>query len=139
MSAIREFSGEGKVKRARTSAIRESMLPALTATWAEHQETAEVRPCAGPNGEVGYDRRLPIDVIAHFQAEEPDIEFDRIAVLVETALGSAIKLDGLVVELTLSETRSFVDRSTGFALGVGALTFVADYKTVATDPEFEAS
>ncbi|WP_345900558.1 hypothetical protein [Martelella sp. UBA3392] len=139
LSAIPEFSGEGKVKRARTSAIRESLLPALTATWAEHQETAEVRPCAGPNGEVGYDRRLPIDVIAHFQAEEPDIEFDRIAVLVETALGSAIKLDGLVVELTLSETRSFVDRSTGVALGVGSLTFVGDYKTVATDPEFEAS
>ena len=139
MSAIREFSGEGKVKRARTSAIRESMLPALTVTLSEHQETAEVRPCAGPNGEVGYDRRLPIDVIAHFQAEEPDIEFDRIAVLVETALGSAIKLDGLVVELTLSETRSFVDRSTGVALGVGSPTFVGDYKTVATDPEFEAS
>ncbi|WP_180901758.1 hypothetical protein [Martelella soudanensis] len=139
LSAIPEFSGEGKVKRARTSAIRESLLPALTATWAEHQETAEVRPCAGPNGEVGYDRRLPIDVIAHFQAEEPDIEFDRIAVLVESALGGAIKLDGLVVELTLSETRSFVDRSTGVALGVGSLTFVADYKTVATDPECEAS
>ena len=78
-------------------------------------------------------------MIAHFQAEEPDIEFDRIAVLVETALGRAIKLDGLVVESTLSETCRFVYRSTGVALGVGPLTFVADYKTVATDPEFEAS
>ncbi|MBB4120700.1 hypothetical protein [Martelella radicis] len=134
LSAIPEFAGEGKVKRARTSAIRESLLPALTITWAEHQETAEVRPCAGPNGEVGYDRRLPIDVIAHFKAEEPDIEFDRIAVLVETALGQAIKLDGLVIELTLSESRSFIDRATGIALGVGALTFVAEYKIVAGDP-----
>nr|WP_272214378.1 hypothetical protein [Marinicella sp. W31]MDC2879981.1 hypothetical protein [Marinicella sp. W31] len=47
MSAIPEFAGEGKVKRARTSAIRESLLPALTVTWPEHQETAEVRPCPG--------------------------------------------------------------------------------------------
>ncbi|WP_245511098.1 hypothetical protein [Martelella mediterranea] len=133
LAAIPEFAGDGKVKRARTSALRESQLPALTVTWAEHQETADIRPCSGPNGEDGYDRRLPIDVIAHFQTEEPDIEFDRIAVLVEAALGSAIKLDGLVIELTLSESRSFIDRSTGMALGVGALTFVADYTTVAAD------
>jgi len=138
LAAIPEFSGSGKVKRARTSAIRESQLPALTVTWAEHQETADIRPCSGPNGEDGYDRRLPIDVIAHFQTEEPDIEFDRIAVLVEAALGQAIMLDDLVIELTLSESRSFIDRSTGIALGVGALTYVADYKTVAADPSTAA-
>ncbi|WP_132313596.1 hypothetical protein [Martelella mediterranea] len=101
-------------------------LSAFTIIWAKRQETADIRPCSGPNGEDGYDRRLPIDVIAHFQTEEPDIEFDRIAVLVEAALGQAIKLDGLVIELTLSESRSFIDRSTGVALGVGALTYVAD-------------
>ncbi|WP_319520198.1 hypothetical protein [uncultured Martelella sp.] len=138
LSAIPEFAGDGKVKRARTSAIRESLLPALTVTWAEHQETAELRPCAGLNGEDGYDRRLPIDVIVHFKAEEPDIEFDRIAVLIETTLGAAIKLDGLVIEMTLSESRAFVDRATGIALGAGTLTFVAEYKTLAADPETAA-
>nr|WP_272214379.1 hypothetical protein [Marinicella sp. W31]MDC2879982.1 hypothetical protein [Marinicella sp. W31] len=34
-------------------------------------------------------------MIAHFQAEERDIEFGRIAVVVETALGSTIKRGGL--------------------------------------------
>ncbi len=138
LSAIPEFSGAGKVKRARTEAIRESLLPALTATWSEKQETATIRPCVGPNGEDGYDRRLPIDIIVHFKAEDPDIEFDRLAVAIEAALGAAIKLDGLVIEMVLDESRHYVDRATGISLGIGALTYVVDYVTLAGNADASA-
>lgn len=138
LSTISGFESAGKVSRGRGAAIPERLLPAITATWSERQETVTVRPCADLNGEDGYDRRLPIDLIMHFQHRDPDVEFDRLAVLIEKALGSAIKLDGLVIELTLSECRHYIDRTTGISMGVGALTYIADYKTVASDPETAA-
>ncbi|MGV0817123.1 hypothetical protein [Martelella sp. AMO21009] len=138
LSSIPDFSGVGHVSRARTAALTVKQLPAITATWSERQETVTMRPCADLNGEDGYDRRLPIDLIVHFQHRDPDVEFDRLAVLIEKALGAAIKLDGLVIELTLSECRHYIDRATGISMGVGALTYIADYKTVASDPEAAA-
>lgn len=139
LSAIPEFSGALKVARGRAAAIPQELLPAITLTWAEANETATMRPCSGPNGEDGYDRQLPIAIIVHLRDEDPEEEFDRICVLVEAAMGGDIVLGGTVIEALLSSSRFFVNPQTGLALCVGALTYMASYKTVAADPETSAA
>lgn len=138
LSAIPEFSGAGKVKRGRNSAIPQELLPALTPTWAEGNETTTLRPCSGPSGEDGYDRMLPLSVIVHLRDVDADDEFDRISVLVEKAMGSDMFFSGLVVEVLQTSSRLYVDPRTGLPLGAGSINYQVFYKTVANNPETAA-
>ncbi|WP_262516515.1 hypothetical protein [Agrobacterium tumefaciens] len=138
LSAIPEFSGAGKVKRGRSAAIPQELLPALTPTWAEGNETATLRPCSGPAGEDGYDRMLPLSVIIHLRDVDADEEFDRISVLVEKAMGSDILLSGLAVEVLQTSSRLYIDPRTGLPLGAGSVNYQVFYKTVANNPETAA-
>lgn len=138
LSAIPEFSGAGKVKRGRNAAIPQELLPALTPTWAEGNETTTLRPCSGPAGEDGYDRMLPLSVIIHLRDVDADEEFDRISVLVEKAMGSDILLSGLAVEVLQTSSRLYVDPRTGLPLGAGSINYQVFYKTVANNPETAA-
>lgn len=138
LSAIPEFSGTGKVKRGRNSAIPQELLPALTPTWAEGNETTTVRPCADPFGKDGYDRVLPLSVIVHLRDADADEEFDRISVLVEKAMGSDMLLSGLAVEVLQISSRLYIDPRTGLPLGAGSINYQVFYKTVANNPETAA-
>ncbi len=138
LSAIPEFSGTGKVKRGRNSAIPQELLPALTPTWAEGSETTTVRPCSDPFGKDGYDRVLPLSVIVHLRDADADEEFDRISVLVEKAMGSDMLLSGLAVEVLQTSSRLYVDPRTGLPLGAGSINYQVFYKTVASNPETAA-
>jgi hypothetical protein len=139
LSAIEGFEDVGKVKRGRNAAVPQELLPALTPTWADGSETMTLRPCAGPSGEDGYDRVLPISVVVHLRADDADEEFDRIALLVEKAFGSDIKLSGFAVEVLQTSSRLFIDPRTGLSLGAGSINFQVFYKTVANDPSIAAA
>ena len=138
LAAIPGFSAEGKVARGRTSPIPSEDLPALTLTWADDDEQAEIRPFATAAGADGYDRTLPLSVIVHLGDADPETKFDEIAVKVETAMAAGIELGGKVVELTLASSRFFVDPRTGLPLAAGRLVYVAAYKTPAANPEISA-
>ncbi|APO74268.1 hypothetical protein AM571_CH01433 [Rhizobium etli 8C-3] len=139
LAAIPEFAGAGKVARGRAAAIPQELLPALTLTWAEANEAATMRPCSGPNGEDGYDRQLPLSIIIHLRDDDPEEEFDRICVLVESAMGGDILLGGTVIEALLQTSRFYVNPQTGLALCVGVLNYMVSYKTVAANPEITAA
>lgn len=138
LAAIPEFSGEGKVARGRASSIPQERLPALTVTWGEAGESADRRAFAGPAGEDGYDRRLPLSVLVHLRDEDAENEFDRICELVEPVMEADVTLGGLAVELTLQSTRLYIDPRTGLPLGVGSLNYQVFYKTLAADPGVSA-
>ena len=137
LAAIPAFSGAGKVARGRTRAIPEELLPAITLTWADDDERATIRPCAGADGSDGYDRDLPISVIVHLRDADPEEEFDRICELVEPRMAGIIKVGGLAIEMTLASTRFFVQRETGLPLMAGRLVYRTSYKTLA-DPALSA-
>ncbi len=132
---IPDFAAPEKVRRSRKEAIKQELLPALTVTWAEGAELANLRPCSGPNGEDGYDRILPISIVVHLRDNEPEEEFDRLCVLIEAAMGSAITLDGLVIEALLETQRYYVNPQTGISLLAGTLNYRIDYKALAADPQ----
>jgi hypothetical protein len=138
LSAIPMFSAAGKVKWGRAASIPQELLPALTLTWAEASEVATIRPSAGPNGEDGYDRALPLSIIVHLRDNQPEREFDDICTLVEGVMGANIVLAGMTIEALLQSTRFFVDPKTGLALCVGSLTYGVSYKTLAADPTIPA-
>jgi hypothetical protein len=138
LAAIPEFAADGKVKRGRTRATPQEMLPALTPTWADQDERAEVRPSSGPNGEVGYDRDLTISVIVHLRSEDPETEFDRLCVPIEAAMAGIIAVAGLTIETVLQSQRFFTDRETGLPLMTGRLVYLVSYKTLAADPTVAA-
>jgi hypothetical protein len=135
---IETFAADGKVKRGRTRAIPQELLPAITPTWADDDERATVRPSSGQNGEDGYDRTLPISLIVHLRDADPEIEFDRLCVSIEAKMAEAIKLPGASIETVLQSTRFFVDRETGLPLMTGRLVYLATYKTLAADPTVSA-
>lgn len=139
LAAIPGFSEPGKVRRGRNGPIPQESLPALTPTWAEGSETTTIRPCAGPNGEDGYDRVLPVSIIVHLRDDDADEEFDRLALLIETAMGEAMTLGGLVVQVLQTSSRLYIDPRTGLSLGAGAINFDVYYKTVAHDPATAAA
>lgn len=134
LSLIPEFQAVGKVARGRTSSIPEAMLPALTLTWAEQPEPATLRPSSGPNGEDGYDRTLPLSIIVHLRDRDPELEFDRICILVEAVMGVNVEVGGLAVEALLYSSRFFVNPTTGISLLAGSLGYQIHYKTIAADP-----
>lgn len=135
LSAIPEFSGVDRVKRGRKGAIPQEKLPALTVTWADGSETLMVRPSSGPAGEDGYDRSLPLSIVMHLRDDEPEEEFDRLCVLVETAMASDITLGGLAIEALLQSEQYFVNPQTGISLLAGSLNYQIAYKTLAANPE----
>lgn len=139
LAAIPEFSEAGKVKRGRNAPIPQEALPALTPTWAEGSESTTLRPCAGPNGEDGYDRVLPLTIVVHLRDDDADVEFDRIALLIEAALGADVTLGGLVVQMLQTSSRLYIDPRTGLPLGAGAINYQVFYKTVASDPATAAA
>lgn len=141
LSAIPAFAADGQVKRGRIGAIPQELLPALTLTWSDTDEGATLRPCSGPNGEDGYDRDLPLTIVIHLRdGEDVEVAFDDLCILVEAAMGAAIKLPGgLVVEALLTASRHYVNTETGVSLGVGRLAYRIHYKTVAADPETVAA
>ena len=139
LKAIEGFEGDGKVVRGRNAAVPQELLPALTPTWAEGNETTTLRPCSGPSGEDGYDRVLPISIVVHLRTDDADEEFDRIALSIEKTLGSNSNLDGLVVEVLQTSSRLFIDPRTGLSLGAGSINFQVFYKTVANNPEIAAA
>lgn len=133
--AIPRFSGPDKVVRGRKGAIRQETLPALTPTWSDSNEIASVRPSSGPNGEDGYGRSLPLSIVVHLRDEDPELEFDEICVEVESAMGAAIELDGLVIEVLLESERHYVNSQTGTSLCAGSINYRIAYKTLAADPQ----
>ena len=133
--AIPRFSGPDKVVRGRKGAIKQEALPALTLTWSDSNEIASVRPSSGPNGEDGYDRSLPLSIVVHLRDDDPEMEFDEICVEVESAMGAAITLDGLVIEITLESQRHYVNSQTGMSLCAGSINYRIAYKTLAADPQ----
>lgn len=135
---IPEFSGDGKVARGRVARIPEELLPALTLTWADRAEPVVMRPSSAADGGDGYDRNLPLSVIAHLKDVDPEGEFDRIAVLVETAMADIIEMPGLAVECLLQSSQFFVNPLTGISLLTGSLGYQVFYKTVAANPELSA-
>lgn len=139
LQAIGEFGGAGKVERGRTRAIPQELLPALSLTWADDDERATLRQGFAPDENAvlvnGYDRVLPISIIVHVRDADPEQEFDRICVLIEKALAADIVLPGLTIEVLLSSSRFFVDRTTGLPLMAGRLVYQCFYKAVADDPE----
>lgn len=138
LAVIPAFSASGKVVRGRKGPIPQEKLPALTLSWADGDERSSIRAFAGPNGEDGYDRELPLSIIVHLRDDDPEEEFDAVCVLVEAAMGAAVTLDGLTIETVLVSSRHFVNQQTGLSLCVGSLTYSASYKTLATDPETAA-
>lgn len=138
LAAIPDFSADGKVERGRIGPIRAEALPAITLTWADDDERAEVRPFATAGGADGYDRDLPISVIVHLRSTDPETAFDDIAVEIEKALAADVTLGGAAVEMLLQSTRLFVDQQTGLPLGAGRLVYRTHYKSVAADPETAA-
>lgn len=138
LAAIDEFSAPGKVERGRTEAVRETLLPALTLTWADRAEGSTIRPCATEAGADGYDRSLPLAIVVHLADTDPEEAFDEICVLVEAAMGQAITLDGRAIECTLASEQFFVNRETGLPLLGGSINYLVTYKTVAGDPETAA-
>jgi hypothetical protein len=137
LKLIPEFAAASKVARGRTRAIPQEALPAITVTWADDDERAMIRPCAAPDGSDGYDRDLPISLIVHLRDADPEEEFDRICVLVETRMAGIIKAGGLAIEMTLASSRFFVNRETGLPLMAGRLVYRASYKT-RSDPALAA-
>jgi hypothetical protein len=133
IAEIPDFASAGKVERGRTRAIPEEKLPAVTLTWSEREETATLRPHADGAERVGYARMLPISIVLHLRDRNPDEEFDRLAALIETRLGSAIELDGAIIEMILDRSGCFVDPRTGLPLCAGRLVYLCDYITL-TDP-----
>lgn len=133
--AIQRFSDADKVARGRKGAIKQEALPALTLTWSDSAEIASVRPSSGPNGEDGYDRSLPLSIVVHLRDNDPELEFDDICVEVESAMGAAIQLDGLVIEALLETSRHYVNPQTGTSLCAGSLNYRIAYKTLAADPQ----
>ncbi|WDZ75452.1 hypothetical protein PWG15_12580 [Ensifer adhaerens] len=133
--AIQRFSDADKVVRGRKGAIKQESLPALTLTWSDSNEVTDLRPCSGPNGENGYDRRLPLSIVVHLRDNDPELEFDDICVEIEAAMGAAIELDGLVIEALLESERHYVNPQTGTSLCAGTLNYRIDYKTLAADPQ----
>lgn len=138
LALIDEFSADGKVARGRVRAIPQEMLPALTLSWADDDERTTLRPCAGAEGADGYDRDLPVSIIVHLRDADPEEEFDRICVLIETAMADVLTLDGVTIEALLASTRFFVDRNTGLPLMAGRLVYRVAYKTLAADPTTSA-
>lgn len=136
--AIPDFAAAGKVARGRTGPVAQEDLPALTLTWADDDERATIRPFSTADGADGYDRSLPISIVAHLRAEDPEADFDAIAVQVETAMAGGITLGGKVIEIVLTSTRFFTDPQTGLPLAAGRFVYTADYKTPAADPEAPA-
>lgn len=139
LTSIPEFAGNGKVRRGRNSALPQELLPALTPTWAEGSEATTIRPSSGPTGEDGYDRVLPLSIVVHLRDADADEEFDRIAVLIEKAMGLDISLGGLVIEMLQTSSRLYIDPRTGLSLGAGSINYQVFYKTVANDPETAAA
>lgn len=135
LSGIPVFAGPGRVKRGRTRAVPQELLPAISLTWADDDEQATLRPCSGPAGEVGYDRVLPISIIVHLRDAEPEPEFDTLCVAIETAMAGVIEIDGVTIETLLRSTRFFVHRETGLPLMAGRLVYIASYKAIAADPQ----
>lgn len=135
LAAIPEFSAPEKIRRSRKEAIKQELLPALTVTWAEGAELANLRPCSGPNGEDGYDRILPISIVVHLRDDDPEVEFDRFCVLIETVMGSLGRLGGLVIEALLETQRYYVNPQTGISLLAGTLNYRIYYKALAADPQ----
>ncbi|WEZ84579.1 hypothetical protein P6U16_08395 [Rhizobium sp. 32-5/1] len=138
LATIPEFSGAGKVARGRTDRIPVELLPALTLTWADRPEPASVRPSATAAGGDGYDRNLPLSIIVHLRDDDPEEEFDRIAVPVEAAMADLIEMPGLAVECLLQSSQFFVGRDTGISLLAGSIVYQVAYKTVAANPEISA-
>lgn len=138
LATIPEFSGAGKVARGRTDRIPVEFLPALTLTWADRPEPASVRPSATDDGDDGYDRSLPLSIIAHLKDDDPEEEFDRISVLVETAMADLIEMPGLTIECLLQSAQFFVGRETGISLLAGSIVYQVAYKTVAANPQISA-
>lgn len=138
LATIPEFAGAGKVERGRTGPVRAEALPAITLSWADNDERAESRPFSTAAGGHGYDRELPMSIIVHLRNEDPDTEFDRIAVLIEVKMAGAVTLGGLAIETLLTSSRLFVDPQTGLALGAGRLIYAVHYKTPGADPTISA-
>ena len=134
LSDIPEFATPGKCARGRNSAIVQELLPALTVTWGEAGESTARRAMAGPSGEDGYDRTLPLSVIVHLRDNDTEDEFDRIAGLVEARIEADVTFGGLIVDLELQSSRLFVNPQTGIPMGVGSLLYQVQYKTLAADP-----
>lgn len=139
LSGIPEFSGSDKVKRGRTRAVPQELLPAISLTWADDDEQATLRPCSGPGGEDGYDRSLPISIIVHLRDPDPESEFDVLCVAIETAMAGVIEIGGVTIETILRSTRFFVNRETGLPLMAGRLVYLAYYKSIAADPQQAAA
>lgn len=142
LAAIPEFSGEGKVARTRIAPIRQEALPAITLSWADADERAEVRAISDAESargyRLGYRRDLPVSIILHLRSDTPDEEFDRIASLIEAAMAADETLGGLAIEALLTSTRFFVNTETGLPLGAARLVYTVSYKTLATDPSQHA-
>ncbi|SOC47092.1 hypothetical protein SAMN05892877_1275 [Rhizobium subbaraonis] len=134
LAAIPGFEVAGKVKRGRSGPIPQEMLPALTLSWADGEERATIRAFAGPDGEDGYDRNLPLSIILHLRNDDPEEEFDELCVAIEAAMGAAVKAPGLNIETVLMSSRHYVNHQTGLSLCVGSLTYSVSYKTLASDP-----
>ena len=130
---VPDFAAVGTVVRGRTDPIPQEALPAVTLSWADDDETATVRPQAAPDGTDGYDRVLPVSIIVHFRHDEPDVEFDRLAALIEAKMGAHMEADGVAIDVTLQSSRHFVDPQTGVTLGAGRLVYRVHYTTLATD------
>jgi hypothetical protein len=139
LSGIPEFSGADKVKRGRTRAVPQELLPAMSLTWADDDEQATARPCAGPAGALGYDRVLPLSIIVHLRDAVPEVEFDELCVSIEAAMAGVIEIDGVTIEMLLRSTRFFVQRETGLPLMTGRLVYLAYYKSRAADPQQAAA
>lgn len=138
LAAIPGFEADGKVKRGRSGPIPQETLPALTLSWADSDERATIRAFAGPLGEDGYDRDLPLSVIVHLRDDDPEVNFDELCVAIEAAMGTAVKADGLNIETVLMSTRLYVNHQTGMSLCVGSLTYSVSYKTLGSDPTIAA-
>jgi len=118
--------------------MRTAALPAIALTWADNDGRATARPFGVVEGDLGYDRDLPLSIIVHLRDSDPEPEFDRIATLVEVVMASAVTLGDLVIEALLVSSRFYVDPQTGLSLGAGRLVYTVSYKSLATDPSIPA-
>lgn len=132
------FASAGKVERWRTKDIPEERLPALTVTWADADERAISRPGAGPDNSLAYYRELPVSIVVHLRASNPDDIFDETALAIEAILADDETLGGLVIDTLLTSSRLYVDPQTGLPLGAGRLVYMVTYSSVAANPALKA-
>ncbi|MEP2977962.1 MAG: hypothetical protein ABJO86_00665 [Lentilitoribacter sp.] len=136
LATLAGFADDGKVSRARTSAINKEDLPALTVSWADDDEVSRLRPSSVIEGNElthGYERTIPVSIVVHVADNEPEDAFDAIAELIEIELKEFGFLGEAVTDFHLISTRFYVDPTTGLSLGAGRLIYLLDYKTAA-DP-----